>query len=864
MPEEVKTFVKGLSFSGVTEDGNVVQVDVKNGKIIRIRPFHFDWKYDRKPWEFKARGQVFRATMKSLIPPFTLAYKNRVHSPNRTMYPLKRVDWDPNGERNPQNRGKSRYQRISWDEATDIIASEIKRIIKKYGPTAILAQGDGHGETKVIHAAHGCMRKLLRLLGGYTYQTRNPDSWEGWYWGAKHVWGCEPVGKQVSQSNLIPDIAENAEMLIYQGSDPETTPWGWGGQIVSRLCYWFTELGIKHVYICPDLNYGAAVHADKWIPIIPNTDAALQLAIAYIWITEGTYDQDYVATHVVGFDRFEKYVLGKEDGIAKTPTWASAKTGIPSRIIKALARAWASRTTSTVHANGGNMARGPYAHENMRLEVCLLGMQGLGKPGRHMLSTIEWGLFGVWIDPPKWGFGEAIPVPRHSAYPDLVAANRGGFSEPELPQQFLPKPLIHKAILEPPLTWYGTTLCRFLVEDQFVQYKYPNDGCSELHMIWTDTPALMSCWNDSNYTAKAYQSPKIEFMLAQHPWVENDCEFADIILPVTTKFENDDIGVDNFTAEFGTLYLDQKCVEPRGESKSDYGAVCAIAEKLGLLEQYTDGKSVDDWIRVGYEQSGLKDMVSWEEFKEKGHYVIPNDPDWDKNEIGMRQFYEDPENNPLQTPTGKLEFYSQRLADHFPGDEERSPIPRWIEKGESHDERLSSQRARKYPYLVTSNHPRWRVHSQHDDMQWLREMQTCKIVGPDGYAYQTMWLHPEEAEKKGIRHGDVVKIFNERGGVLAGAYVTERIMPGVVYIDHGARYDPIVPGELDRGGAINTITPRNTQSRNATGMVSGGFLVNVERVNLDELRKKYPEAFNRPYHRSSGLCYERMLYGGES
>ena len=859
MQEEEKTVVKGLSFSGVTEDGNIVQVDVKNGKIIRIRPFHFDWKYDRKPWKIEARGQVFQASMKSLIPPFTLAYKNRIHSPNRTMYPLKRVDWNPNGERNPQNRGKSRYERISWDEATDIIASEIRRIIKEYGPTAILSQSDGHGETKVIHAAHGCNRRLLKLLGGYTVQTRNPDSWEGWYWGAKHVWGCEPIGKQVSQSNLIPDIAENAEMLIYQGCDPETTPWGWGGQTVSRLCYWFTDLGIKQIYICPDLNYGTAIHADKWIPILPNTDAALQLAIAYVWITEGAYDKDYVATHVVGFDKFEEYVLGKEDGIAKTPTWASEKTGIPSRIIKALARAWASKATSIVHANGGNMARSPYAHENMRLEVCLLGMQGLGKPGRHMLSTIEWGLFGVWIDPPRWGFGEAVPVPRHSAYPNLVPVNQGGFSDPEPPQQFIPKTLIHKAILNPPLTWYGTTSCCFLVEDQFVQYKYPNDGCSEVHMIWTDTPALMSCWNDSNYTAQAYQSPKIEFMLAQHPWIENDCEFADIILPVTTKFENDDIGVDHFTAEFGTLYLDPKCVGHRGESKSDYEVVCAIAEKLGILEEYTGGKSVDDLIREGYETCGVKDMVSWEEFKEKGHYVIPNDPDWDKHEIGMRKFYEDPENNPLRTPSGKLEFYSQRLADRFPDDMERQPVPHWIEKGESHDERLTSERAKKYPYLVTSNHPRWRVHSEHDDMQWLREMETCKIVGPDGYAYQTMWINPADAKKKDIRHGDVVKIFNERGGVLAGAYVTERLMPGVVYIDHGARYDPIITGELDRGGAINTITPRNTTSKNATGMVSGGFLVDVERVNIEELRRKYPEAFSRPYDKASGLRYERML-----
>ena len=384
MEKGENTVVKGLSFGGVTEDSNMVEVDVKDGKVVRIRPFHFNWKYNREPWSIKARGQVFTSSSKTLIPPFTLAYKNRINSPNRTTYPLKRIDWDPDGERNPQNRGKSKYVRITWDEATDLISGELKRVIKTHGPSSVLLQADGHGETKVVHAAHGCTRRLLSLLGGYTWQTRNPDSWEGWYWGAKHVWGCEPVGKAAYQSNVVPDIAEHTNMLVYEGCDPETTPWGWGGQTVSQLCYWFTELGIKQIYICPDLNYGAAVHADKWIPILPNTDAALYLSIAYLWITQDTYEKEYVDTHVIGFDKFKDYVLGNEDGIPKTPAWASEKTGVPTRIIKALAREWAAQPTSTVHANGGNMARSPYSTENARLEVCLLGMQGVGKPGRHL------------------------------------------------------------------------------------------------------------------------------------------------------------------------------------------------------------------------------------------------------------------------------------------------------------------------------------------------------------------------------------------------------------------------------------------------------------------------------------------------
>ena len=864
MGETQKTVVKGLSFLGVGIDANCVQVDVKDKKIIRIRPFHFDWKYDVKPWRMEARGKVFEASMKTLIPPFTLAYKNRIDSPNRVLYPLKRVDWDPNGERNPQNRGTSKYVRISWDEAADLIASEIKRIEKEYGLGAVLLQADGHSETKVVHAAHGCNRRLLSILGGYTLQMRNPDSWEGWYWGAKHVWGNEPVGKSCYQSNIVPDIAEHTNMLIFTGCDPETTTWGWGGQTVSQLCYWFTDLGIRQVYICPDVNYGTAVHADKWIPILPNTDAALYLAIAYQWIQEDTYDREYVDTHVVGFDKFSAYVTGDEDGVPKTPLWAAEKTGIPSRIIKALARAWAAAPTSTVNGNGGNKARSPYATENVRLEVCLLGMQGMGKPGRHILTTIEWGLMGG-EDYPVWSFGVSVPVPRHALYPSVEAANRGfNFQgQRDNAMQMIPKDLIHEAIneatVDKPLTWYGTTFCRELTEDQFVKHQYPVPGAPEIHMMWSDTPALMTCWNDSNYIAKAFQNPKIECIVTQHPWIENDCQFADIILPVATKFELNDIGIDNLTAEFGTLFYDEQCIEPRGESRSDYEAVCAVAEKLGVLEEYTGGKSVEEWIRTGFETSGAQDYLTWEEFKDKGHWVVPNDPDWEKHGVALRGFASDPEKHPLTTPSGKLEFYSQRLADNFPDDEERPPVPHWIERGVTHDERLSGDRAKLYPFLCVSNHPRWRVHSEHDDMQWLREIETCKIVGPDGYAYQTAWIHPDDAGNHGIGHRDVMKVFNERGAVLVGAYVTERIMPGVVYVDHGARWDPIVTGELDRGGAINTLTPRKTTSKNATGMVSGGFLVNIERADLEGLQGAYPEAFARPYNKATGLARERIV-----
>jgi trimethylamine-N-oxide reductase (cytochrome c) len=314
--------------------------------------------------------------------------------------------------------------------------------------------------------------------------------------------------------------------------------------------------------------------------------------------------------------------------------------------------------------------------------------------------------------------------------------------------------------------------------------------------------------------------------------------------------------------QFDVIFPEEKCIEPLGESKGDYEIVCMIAERLGLLDKVTEDKTVQEWIRFAFDNSGAKEFISYEEWKEKGYYIAPTIPESRKavkRRTVLHDFYEDPDKHPLKTPSGKIEFYSQNLAKHFPDDKERRPVPHWIPYGETLQESLLHPRAKQYPLLTVSNHGRWRVHAQLDDITWFKEIETCKVKGLDGYFYEPLWMNPRDAAERGIENGDIVKIYNERGAVLGGAYVTERMMPGAVSMDHGARYDPIVPGELDRGGAINTLTPRGTTSKNATGMVAEGFLVEVERANLDELRKKYPEAFKRPYHPTAGLCRERVL-----
>lgn len=423
---------------------------------------------------------------------------------------------------------------------------------------------------------------------------------------------------------------------------------------------------------------------------------------------------------------------------------------------------------------------------------------------------------------------------------------------------------MHEALLNPPISWWGLRAFLEHTREQFVQHTYPAPGCSEVHMIWTDSPCWITCWNGSNDYIRALQQPSIECIVAQHPWLENDCLMADIILPASTRFESLDISRDIGSGVFMSIYLEEHCIDPVGESLCDFDIVATIAEKFGLRDEYTQGLSFEEKQRLAFAASGVEQLIPWEEFKEKKYYVIPCDPRVKDVPPGLRKFAEDPKSKPLTTPTGLLEYSSTALEQHFPDDPERPPVPAWIEKGESHDERLSSERATKYPLLCMSNHPRWRMHAQADDITWTREISTMKIKGADGYLYEPVWLNPAEAAARGIKHGDIVKVFNEQGTVLGGAYVTERVRTRVAYMDHGARWDPIIPGRLDRGGAINTITPHNLTSKRATGMAVSGFLVEVAKVSEEEMagwRRDYPEAFARAqsYDPATGVSLSGWL-----
>ena len=721
--EVYTTTVQSIASGGT--GGEPTAVDSKDGKIVRIRPLHIDEKYTHEEladsmWELEVDGKKFRPEYKAAPNYMALAYKERVYSKNRVMKPLKRVDWEPGGDpatMNAANRGKSKFVEISWDEALDIMESEIKRVIDQYGPYSVLCIGeDGHRESKDLHAGGGMHMTAMNLLGGYTRETRTPDSVEGWYWGAKHFWGSgfnrgggliAPPQNGYSNYNVVKDVTENADLLVFDAGDWELTQ-NYASMFFSRLLKYWEELGKEFVSVDPFCNYTAICHKTfKWIPILPNTDAALDFGAMYVMITEGIYDKEYIDTHSIGFDKVADYVLGKEDGVPKTPEWASDRCGIPPHTIKAYARNLCKKRASHVHYSSGSI-KTPYSHEPGRTQAYLLAMQGMGKPGVQQLHL------------------EATLVAKEK----LAESSTRPFSLLNHCRMFYPSAqscsctAIAEAIRNGHAEWYGSPCIVYVpTDEQFKKFTYPGDPkmglmmtqamaqraglpvpteeprINPVHMLWSEKPCNMNCWNGGFEFQDAIRSDEVEFFVTNHQWMENDSLFADLVLPVTTCLEDDDtVGASMTVGMRWAGYTPHAC-DRVGVSKSDWEIALEVLDRFDKREELDLGMTTDQWLEYGFTNSHLTTEVDWDTLVEKGLYYPKLEENWRDELPGMRGFYEDPENFPLDTPSGKLEFYSQALADNFPDDKERQPIAKWItggpaEEGWTHDESPGASAAR--------------------------------------------------------------------------------------------------------------------------------------------------------------------------
>ena len=819
--------------------GGPVLVHVQDGRIVRVRPLVLT-ESDAASWTIHAGHRQFSPLRKACVAPFTMGEKARIYSDIRIKYPLIREDFNPDGKRHPGNRGKSGYRRISWEKALDVVAGEMKRIRAAYGPEAIMSRASSHHNWGNVGYRTSTWARFFNLIG-FTDILDNPDSWEGWHWGATHAYGFFWRLGMPEQYDLLEDALKNTDLVVHWGNDPDSTRGIYGGQESAVWRLWLRELGKKQIFIDPFCNYTATILGDKWIAPRPGTDAAMAEAIAYVWLTEGTYDKEYVATHTVGFEEFKKHILGD----ACTPEWAAGICDVPAYTIKSLAREWGSkRTMLAAGSRGGEsgICRQAYGTEWTRLMVLLQAMQGLGKPGVNIWGTT----MGV-------PYNADFNFPGYSTFgPNFLS---GLAKKPAINpvKQRIYRLLMPEAILSPPIHWLGETFCGQSLEQQFVPFTYPAPGYSEVRMFYRYGGSYLGTMTDTNRYVRMYQSPKLEFVVNQDCWWCTETHLADIILPACTNFERYDIGEWANTGGYThhgsnacnhrVVVYQHKCIDPLFESKSDYQIFTELAERLGVKEDFTEGNSEEDWIEKVYHHSDLPKYISFKDFKRKGYFIVPM-PDNYKPTPGLRWFYDgrdcdtpdhfNPKRNTkkgqeLGTYSGKIEFVSRSLKKHLPDDEERPPLPRYIPSWEGYN----SEMAKKYPLQLITPHPRYSFHTQHDaNTSWLNEVSGHR-VWKDGYYWHPVRLNPSDAAERGIKNGDIVKLFNDRGAVLCIAEVTERMRLGVVHSYYGSgKYDPIEPGNpesIERGGCVSILTPSRMLSQNVPGMAPNSCLVELER-----------------------------------
>jgi len=680
------------------------------------------------------------------------AYRRQVYAPDRLLYPLKRV-----GE-----RGRGEFKRVSWDEALDTVAGELQRVKEAYGPRSILLHVYSGQNTGTFHGGYSTICQLLRDFGGYT-ATWGGASAEGSVFASRATFGTLSTGH--TRDDLM-----NSRLIILWGVNPATSIFG------TNTSFYLTrakEAGARIIVVDPRYTDSAAVFADEWVPVRPGTDTALMSAMAYAMIAEGLHDQRFLDKYTVGFEQFRQYVTGKEDGVAKTPAWAEAKTGIAASTISALAREYATMKPAAL-IPGMAPGRTAYGEQYHRMAATLAAMTGnVGVHGGNA-AGFERGPVGSMVPPVSFDRINATYEER------LKALN--------IPRRL--RTNVHVTRM-----W-----------DAILSGKaggYPSD-IKVAYFSWANPLNQVPNINKGIEALK-----KLDFIVVHDQFMTATARFADILLPVTTIWERNDFARPWLSGPY-FLYLN-KVIEPMGEVRSDMDIFRDLAARLGVTQPFA-GISEEDGIRMVMGGMGdvTGEIADFEKFRQEGVHKMK----LDGPKLCFQDEIEDLENHPFPTLSGKIEIYSKVLADL--SNAEIPPIPKHIESWEGPDDPL----ARKYPLQMITVHVKSRAHSCFGNNPWLKDIEP-----------QSLWISATDAQIRGITDGDSVRVFNDRGETIVQASVTERIMPGVVALGEGAWYQPDHQGR-DRAGSVNILMRDHYSPGGA--FPSNSALVQVERAGGEE------------------------------
>lgn len=722
----------------------LVKAHVKDGVITRIST--------RTNEELDPKNPVMKACVRGR------GYRKYQYHPDRLKYPLKRVG----------KRGEGKFERISWDEAIDTIAKEVKRITEKYGPASRFVHAGSAG-TGGNYDGASVMKRLLAMTGGYlgfyhSYSLGNTVA------ATPYTYGEANTGSSL-------DSLENTKLVILWGHNPVETMFG-------NLNYYYQKMkqnGTKFIVVDPRYSDTAVAYADEWIPILPTTDNALMDAMAYVIVTENLHDQEFLDKYCLGFDEdhmpegvpagesLKSYLLGEKDGIPKTPEWAEKICKVPANKIRQLAREYALAKPAALiqgwgpqrHACGERTARGATVLASITGNVGKLGAWASGYGGITRKFPV------------------GIPVPENPVKAEISI-----------------------------MSWIDA------VED--ASKITPEDGLKGVDKLDTNIKLIFSMGGNAlvgmhpniNRCIKALEDEsKVEFIVATDHIMTSSARYADILLPDTTFFEEWAIGASWGSGDL--IVLSQKIVDNFYEARTEYDWVAELAEKLGVGDEYTEGRTQLDWIKWTLDETRKlePETPTFEELQKINVYGWK----YPGPRVPFKEQIENSEEHKFKTPSGKIEIFSKALYDM--NNEEIPAVPRYVPSWEGPEDELTE----KYPLQLIGWKPKNRANSVHDTHPWLREM-----------AEHKMWINPIDAEKRNLKQGDRVKVFNDRGATMIEVNITPRIIPGVVAIPTGAYYMPDENG-VDQNGCSNVLTT-DRKTALAHGNAHHTCLVEVEKA----------------------------------
>lgn len=755
----------------------------KNGRVIRIET---DNTGDAQAGVAEGQFPQVRACHRGR------SIRQRLYSPERLKFPMKRVG----------KRGEGKFERISWDQALDEISARLKDTIKKHTNESILLM-HGSGNYSLFNNRN-CTFRFFNLIGGNVgwysdysaacIQNIWPFMFGGFNYGA--VRSNNPgVGSYMSQ-------IKNAKLYVTFGNNPAVTRASGGGQT------W--ELGealrlgkARMVVIDPIRTDTLAGRDAEWVPIRPGTDAALAAGMAYVMIRENLVDQAFLDKYCVGYDEktlpksapkgsdYKSYILGEgADKTPKTPEWASRITNVPVETIERLAREIATTKPCFISQGWGPQRRmnGETQSTSIAMLALLTGQVGL--PGTNTGAR----------EGDSYGIDTGLPVGKN---PVKVS---------------FPIFLWPKAI---------TDAKSMTAKNSAV--RGADHLSHNIKFIWnTQGNTLINQHGGINALRKILEDESlVETIVVVDNQMTPSAKFADYLLPDTMNQEIDDLEADAYAVgDYNYIVACPQAAKIEWEQRQNWEIMREMAKRFGVEDAYTEGRTYKEWLRWGYEEtlkkaSKLADAKKFPKFEEFWKQGVVKYRMGDDSGIVLKDFREDPVKHPLPTPSGKIEIYSERLAEiartwELPKEkgQEIHPIPQFIATKEMHGQGDPTEE--KYPLELYGYHGAGRTHSTYHNVPWLR------AAHPD-----QLMINPVDAESRGIKTGDRVRVFNGRGEIEIPAFVTNRIIPHLVALPQGAWYSPDEKG-VDKGACVNTLTMLD-----ATPLAKG----NPSHTNLVEVQK---------------------------